>query len=76
MSLIPSHEDLLIYLRSSIPNLVSQIHKRGRDYENSIDSSHSTIDHEIQKELVEEYEKMLEENVVKKNDSMQKNKDI
>jgi deoxyadenosine/deoxycytidine kinase len=28
--------DLLIYLRSSIPNLVAQIHKRGRDYENSI----------------------------------------
>jgi deoxyadenosine/deoxycytidine kinase len=28
--------DLLIYLRSSIPNLVVQIHKRGRDYENSI----------------------------------------
>lgn len=28
--------DILIYLRSSIPNLVSQIHKRGRDYENSI----------------------------------------
>ena len=28
--------DLLIYLRSSIPNLVEQIHKRGRDYENSI----------------------------------------
>jgi hypothetical protein len=28
--------DLLIYLRSSIPNLVSHIHKRGRDYENSI----------------------------------------
>jgi deoxyadenosine/deoxycytidine kinase len=28
--------DLLIYLRSSIPNLVDQIHKRGRDYENSI----------------------------------------
>ena len=28
--------DLLIYLRSDIPNLVSQIHKRGRDYENSI----------------------------------------
>ena len=31
-----SGPDLLIYLRSSIPNLVSQIHKRGRDYENSI----------------------------------------
>ena len=28
--------DLLIYLRSGIPNLVDQIHKRGRDYENSI----------------------------------------
>lgn len=28
--------DVLIYLRSSIPNLVNQIHKRGRDYENSI----------------------------------------
>lgn len=28
--------DLLIYLRSSIQNLVAQIHKRGRDYENSI----------------------------------------
>jgi len=28
--------DVLIYLRSSIPNLVAQIHKRGREYENSI----------------------------------------
>jgi len=28
--------DLLIYLRSSIPNLVAQIHQRGRDYENTI----------------------------------------
>ena len=28
--------DLLIYLRSTIPNLVDQIHKRGREYENSI----------------------------------------
>ncbi|MBJ34441.1 MAG: deoxynucleoside kinase [Flavobacteriaceae bacterium] len=28
--------DLMIYLRSSISNLVSQIHKRGRDYENTI----------------------------------------
>lgn len=28
--------DLLIYLRSSIPNLVGQIHKRGREYENTI----------------------------------------
>jgi deoxyadenosine/deoxycytidine kinase len=28
--------DLLIYLRASISTLVGQIHKRGRDYENSI----------------------------------------
>ncbi|MDC9721273.1 MAG: deoxynucleoside kinase [Urechidicola sp.] len=28
--------DLLIYLRGSIETLVGQIHKRGRDYENSI----------------------------------------
>ena len=28
--------DLLIYLRSEIPNLVDQIHKRGREYENSL----------------------------------------
>jgi len=28
--------DLMIYLRSSIPNLVDNIHRRGRDYENSI----------------------------------------
>ena len=28
--------DLLVYLRSSIPNLVNKIHKRGRDYETTI----------------------------------------
>lgn len=28
--------DLLIYLRASIPTLVGQIHRRGREYENSI----------------------------------------
>ncbi len=28
--------DLIIYLKSSIPNLVSQIQKRGREYESSI----------------------------------------
>ena len=35
MSLV-NPPDLLIYLRSSIPNLVSQIQKRGREYEKSI----------------------------------------
>ena len=36
MESVTEGPDLLIYLRSSIPNLVKQIHKRGRDYENSI----------------------------------------
>lgn len=35
MSLV-RQPDLLIYLRSSIPNLVANIQKRGREYENSI----------------------------------------
>ncbi len=35
MSLV-NPPDLLIYLKSSIPNLVAQIQKRGRDYEKSI----------------------------------------
>ena len=35
MSLV-NPPDLLIYLKSSIPNLVSQIQKRGREYEKSI----------------------------------------
>ena len=35
MSMV-SEPDLLIYLRTSVPTLVSQIQKRGRDYEKSI----------------------------------------
>ena len=35
MESVTKAPDLLIYLRSSIPNLVGQIHKRGRDYENT-----------------------------------------
>ncbi len=35
MSLV-GNPDLLIYLKSSIPNLVSQIQKRGREYEKGI----------------------------------------
>ena len=34
--------DLLIYLRSSIPHLVSQIQKRGREYEQSISIEYLT----------------------------------
>ena len=35
MSLV-GYPDLLIYLKSSIPNLIAQIQKRGREYERSI----------------------------------------
>jgi deoxyadenosine/deoxycytidine kinase len=31
-----SPPDLLIYLRGSVPSLVNQIQKRGREYENTI----------------------------------------
>lgn len=34
--------DLLIYLKSTIPNLISQIQKRGRDYEQSISIEYLT----------------------------------
>jgi deoxyadenosine/deoxycytidine kinase len=36
MESLVSPPDLLIYLKSSIPNLVKQIHQRGREYEASI----------------------------------------
>ncbi|OIP50727.1 MAG: deoxynucleoside kinase [Flavobacteriaceae bacterium CG2_30_34_30] len=36
MEEVTESPDLIIYLRSSIPNLVAQIHKRGREFENSI----------------------------------------
>lgn len=36
MESVTKAPDLLIYLKSSIPNLVKQIQRRGREYENSI----------------------------------------
>ena len=36
MSTFIQPPDLLIYLKSSVPNLVNQIQKRGREYEESI----------------------------------------
>ncbi len=41
MSLVKA-PDLLIYLRSTIPNLVAQIQKRGRDYEQGISIEYLT----------------------------------
>lgn len=49
--------DLLIYLRSSIPNLVSQIHKRGRDYENSISIDYLSRLNERYEAWISKYDK-------------------
>lgn len=46
--------DLLIYLKSSVPHLVSQIQKRGRDYEQSISLEYLSG-------LNEKYEKWIAE---------------
>lgn len=42
MTALVNPPDLLIYLRSSVPHLVSQIHKRGRDYEQSMSIEYLT----------------------------------
>ena len=39
--LIPK-PDLLIYLKASVPKLIEQIHKRGREYEMNIDEGYLT----------------------------------
>ena len=49
--------DLLIYLRSSIPNLVKQIHKRGREYENTISIDYLSRLNERYEAWVHGYEK-------------------
>jgi deoxyadenosine/deoxycytidine kinase len=49
--------DLLIYLRSSIPNLVAQIHKRGRDYENTISIDYLSRLNERYEAWVSKYDK-------------------
>lgn len=49
--------DLMIYLRSSIPNLVNQIHKRGRDYENTISIDYLSRLNERYEAWVEGYAK-------------------
>lgn len=47
--------DLLIYLNASVPKLVSQIQKRGRDYENSIRIDYLTKLNERYKEWIDGY---------------------
>jgi len=47
--------DLLIYLKASVPRLVSQIQKRGRDYENSIRIDYLNKLNERYKEWIDGY---------------------
>ena len=54
MSLV-SPPDLLIYLRSSIPNRISQIQKRGREYEKSIRIDYITGLNERYEEWIKDY---------------------
>ena len=49
--------DLLIYLRASVPTLVGQIQKRGRDYENSIRLDYLTRLNERYEAWIGEYKK-------------------
>ena len=51
--------DLLIYLRSSIPNLVSQIQKRGREYEKSIRIDYITGLNERYENWIKDYKHNL-----------------
>ena len=49
--------DLLIYLSSSISNLVAQIHKRGRDYENTISIDYLSRLNERYEAWISKYDK-------------------
>ena len=58
MSLV-NPPDLLIYLHSSIENIVSQIHKRGREYEKGIRIDYLTNLNERYEKWISEYEHNL-----------------
>ncbi len=57
MESVTKSPDLLIYLRSSVPNLVKQIQKRGRDYENSISIDYLNKLNERYESWVKDYDK-------------------
>ena len=54
MSLVKA-PDLLIYLRSSVPHLVSQIQKRGREYEKSIELDYLEVLNNRYEQWISEY---------------------
>ena len=58
MSLVKA-PDLMIYLRSSIPNLIAQIQKRGREYEKSIRIDYITGLNERYETWIKDYKARL-----------------
>jgi len=58
MSLV-NPPDLMIYLRSSIPNLISQIQKRGREYDKSIRIDYITGLNERYENWISDYKSRL-----------------
>ena len=58
MSLVKA-PDLMIYLRSSIPNLIAQIQKRGREYEKSIRIDYITGLNERYETWIKDYKSRL-----------------
>ena len=58
MSLVKA-PDLMIYLRSSIPNLIAQIQKRGREYEKSIRIDYITGLNERYENWIKDYKPRL-----------------
>ena len=57
MERLVSPPDLLIYLRASIPKLVEQIHKRGREYESSISIDYLSRLNERYEAFISTYDK-------------------
>lgn len=57
MESVTKAPDLLIYLRSTVPNLVHQIQKRGREYENSISIDYLNRLNERYEAWVHDYKK-------------------
>lgn len=57
MESVTESPDLLIYLRSTVPNLVKQIQSRGRDYENSISIDYLNRLNERYDEWINDYDK-------------------
>ena len=58
MSLV-NPTDLMIYLRSSIPNLIAQIQKRGREYERSIRIDYITGLNQRYEDWIKDYKSRL-----------------